>query len=58
MKTVAYFLQQGADVDISGKEGNAMQIAIRENQHHILDLLNSCMRCPTQPSDPCAHAFL
>ena len=53
MKTVAYFLQQGADVDISGKEGNAMQIAIRENQHHILDLLNSCRWLPVERESAC-----
>ena len=38
---VKLLLNMGADIHVTGNQGNAMQVAVKENRHEILDLLNS-----------------
>lgn len=37
---VELLLQMNASLDISGHQGNAMQIAVKENRHQVMDILN------------------
>lgn len=38
---VRFLLRLGADMEICGKDGNALQIAIKDNRHGLLSILNA-----------------